>query len=261
MTTALLPSQPSARPTCLIIDDEPVARKGLAEDLVSLGLVRVQGMAADTAEALEMLTAAPVDLLFLDIEMPGMNGLDFLRQLADLNRGKKLPNPLVILVTAYPQYALNGYEHGVVDYLLKPVSIQRLRAACEKAVEWYGLRHGASRIGGGGGEKHVYLKYNGGYEKVAIADILYIEAANNYIQVYTTAKKLLIYSSLKGIEEQLPASDFLQVHKSFIIARRHIRRVNGDSIMVAQTRIPLSRRFKSRVLQLLHLTNNSRPVE
>jgi DNA-binding LytR/AlgR family response regulator len=259
MKTALLPSQPSARPTCLIIYDEPVARKGLAEDLVSLGLVTVQGMAADTAVALEMFTATAVDLLFLDIEMPGVNGLDFLQQLADLNGGRKLPNPLVILVTAYPQYALNGYEHGVVDYLLKPVSIQRLRAACEKAVEWYGLRLGASRIGGG--EEHLYLKYNGGYEKVAVADILYIEAANNYILVYTTAKKLLIYSSLKGIEEQLPAGDFLQVHKSFIIARRHIRRVNGDSIMVAQTRIPLSRRFKSRVLQLLHLTNNSRPVE
>lgn len=229
--------------SCLIIDDEPVARKGLAGDLASLGFVTVEGMAADIQTARNLLVTQPVDLLFLDIEMPGGNGLDFLNSLP--------VKPLVILVTAYPQYALKGYEHGVVDYLLKPVALHRLRSACEKAVEWHALRTPA--------EQHVFLKCNGAQERIAVADILYIEAANNYIRVHTRDKKLLIYLSLKGIEEQLPKADFIQVHKSFIIARRHIRRIDAAAIVIGETLIPLSRRYKSRVLTQLQLTNNFPP--
>ena len=241
------------KPSCLIVDDEPLARKGLAEDLDSIGLVTVKGMASSTREAGALLAAQPLDLLFLDIEFhfgeadPGRSasgtaGLDFLRDLVE--------KPLVILVTAYPQYALTGYEHGVVDYLVKPVPLLRLRAACEKAVEQHRLRCMT-------GQPHLFLKCNGVHERIDIADILFIEAANNYIRVHTTGKKLLVYLSLKGIEEQLPPGEFLQVHKSFLIARRHIRRIDTDSLTVGATRVPLSRRFKSSVLATLHLTNNS----
>jgi DNA-binding LytR/AlgR family response regulator len=231
------------KPTCILIDDEPLARKGLAEDLEAIGLVSVQAMVSDTREAVVILRMQPPDLIFLDIEMPGQNGLEFLDSLP--------VKPMIILVTAYPQYALKGYEHGVIDYLVKPVSMERLRAACQKAVEWHLSLPG----------RHLYLKCNGNYEKVRVADILYVEAANNYVWVHLDDKKLLIYQSLKGMEEQLPAGEFIQVHKSYLVAMRHVGRIKGETIVVGGVAVPLSRRYKARVLDGLQLTNNSGPVK
>lgn len=231
------------KPTCIIIDDEPMARKGLAEDLEAIGLLSLQAAVADPVAAMSIMRTQPPDLLFLDIEMPEKSGLDFLNELA-------MP-PMVVLVTAYAQYALKGYDHGVIDYLLKPVSEGRLRSACEKAVERFASLSG----------RNIFLKHNGSFEQVRIADILFIEGANNYIRVRLTDKKLLVYQSLKGIVEQLPATEFIQVHKSFVVARRHIQQVKGESVIVGGTEIPLSRRYKGRVFDDLQLTNNSRPVK
>jgi len=226
------------KPTCIIIDDEPLARNGLKEDVEALGMFTVAGMAGDAEQATELLKTTPPDLLFLDIEMPWANGLEFLSGLDD--------KPMVILVTAYPQYALHGYEHGVVDYLLKPVSPERLRLACEKAMEWYALRSQAA--GPTGDPGNLYVKCNGRYEKIGYNAILYLEAANNYVIVHTQQKKYLVYQTLKGMERQLPDGDFVQTHKSYIIARPHIRQINGDSVSVGDVSIPLSRRYKQRFL-------------
>ena len=226
------------KPSCIIVDDEPPARNGLMEDLVALGMFTVAGMAGDAEQARELLKTTPTDLLFLDVEMPWTNGLEFLSGL-DVK-------PMVILVTAYPQYALHGYEHGVVDYLLKPVSPERLRLACEKALEWWVLRNQAGSQTGPSG--YLYIKSNGRFEKIAYDEILYLEAANNYVIVHTRQKKYLVYQTLKGMEKQLPPSGFLQTHKSFIVGRPHIRQIDGDSVSVGEVRIPLSRRFKQKFL-------------
>ena len=150
------------KPTCMIIDDEPMARKGLAEDLEAIGLLSVQAVVRDTREATAILGVQPPDLIFLDIEMPGHNGLEFLDGLQ--------PKPIVILVTAYPQYALDGYEHGVIDYLVKPVSMERLRLACQKALEWHCSVPG----------QHLYLKCNGTFERVRVEDVFIVDVYNNY---------------------------------------------------------------------------------
>lgn len=226
------------KPSCIIIDDEPPARNGLKEDLVALGIFTVVGMAGDAEQARGLLKTTPTDLLFLDVEMPGTNGLEFMSGL-DIK-------PMVILVTAYPQYALHGYEHGVVDYLLKPVSPGRLRLACEKALEWWILRNNAGSRNGPAG--YLYIKSNGRFERIGYDEILYLEAANNYVVVHTPRKKYLVYQTLKGMEKQLPARGFLQTHKSFIVARPHIRQIDRDSISVGEVRIPLSRRFKQQFL-------------
>jgi DNA-binding LytR/AlgR family response regulator len=226
------------KPTCIIIDDEPPARNGLKEDLLALGMFTVAGMAGNAEQARELLKTTAADLLFLDVEMPWTNGLEFLLSLDD--------KPMVILVTAYPQYALHGYEHGVVDYLLKPVSPERLRLACEKAMEWYVLRSHAA--GGTTPAGYLYIKCNGKYERIMYNDILFLEAANNYVVVHTGQKKYLAYQTLKGMERQLPDRDFVQTHKSYIVARPHIRRIDGDSVTVGEVRIPLSRRFKKNFL-------------
>jgi two-component system, LytTR family, response regulator len=226
------------QPTCIIIDDEPPARNGLKEDLEALGVFKVAGMAGSAEQARELLETTAADLIFLDVEMPWTNGLEFLSAL-DVK-------PMVILVTAYPQYALHGYEHGVIDYLLKPVSPERLKLACEKALEWWALRNHAG--GQTGPPGYLYIKSNGRFEKVGHDEILYLEAANNYVIVHTSQKKYLVYQTLKGMEKQLPPRGFLQTHKSFIVARPHIRQIEGDSVFVGEIRIPLSRRFKQQFL-------------
>jgi DNA-binding LytR/AlgR family response regulator len=208
------------------------------EDLVALGIFTVAGMAGNAQQARELLNTTAADLLFLDVEMPWTNGLEFLSGL-DVK-------PMVILVTAYPQYALHGYEHGVVDYLLKPVSPGRLRLACEKALEWWVLRNNAGGQTGPAG--FLYIKSNGKFEKIGYDEILYLEAANNYVIVHTAQKKYLVYQTLKGMEKQLPARGFLQTHKSYIVARPHIRQIEGDCISIGEAKIPLSRRFKQRFL-------------
>jgi DNA-binding LytR/AlgR family response regulator len=225
-------------PTCIIIDDEPPARNGLKEDLVALGMFTVAGMAGDAEQARELLKTTAADLLFLDVEMPLADGLEFLSGL-DVK-------PMVILVTAYPKYALHGYEHGVVDYLLKPVSPKRLRLACEKALDLWVLRNRAGSQTGLAG--YLYIKSNGRFEKIAYDEILYLEAANNYVIVHTRQKKYLVYQTLKGMERQLPAPGFLQTHKSYIVARPHIGQIDRDSISVGEVRIPLSRRFRQSFL-------------
>jgi two-component system LytT family response regulator len=226
------------KPNCIIIDDEPPARNGLKEDLLALGIFTVAGMAGNAGQATELLKTTPTDLLFLDVEMPWTNGLEFLSGL-DVK-------PMVILVTAYPQYALHGYEHGVIDYLLKPVSSERLRLACEKALEWWVLRNhagGQTSLAG-----YLYIKSNGRFERIGYDEILYLEAANNYVIVHTPQKKFLVYQTLKGMEKQLPPRGFLQTHKSFIVARLHILQIETDSVSVGVVRIPLSRRYKQRFL-------------
>jgi len=206
------------------------------------------------AEFLASPKRAATACLVADVQMPAMTGAELYGHL--LETGQALPT---ILVTAYPQYAMHGYEHGVVDYLLKPVSPERLKLACEKALEWWVLRNNASGQNGLAG--YLYIKSNGRFERIGYDEIRYLEAANNYVIVHTGQKKYLVYQTLKGMEKQLPAQWFLQTHKSFIVARPHIRQIDQNSVSVGDTRIPLSRRFKQQFLSNLHLTNNNQPVK
>lgn len=232
------------RPGCLIVDDEPIAAKGLAEDLTALDIFTVTAVAANAAQALEAYAQFPADLVFLDIEMPGMTGLELLRRLPG--------QPLVILVTAYQQYALDGYEHGVVDYLLKPVSLPRLRAACEKALEWYRLRHPTG---------HLLIKCNGTFERIDHGDILYLEAANNYVWIHTRTRKYMVYHSMKSLEDRLPNDLFVRTHKSFLVSKSFLTRIAGDHVLLGEKPVPLSRRYKTPFLRRLQVTKKKEPDE
>ena len=221
--------------SCLIADDEPIARNGLAEDIRGFDFLNVVGLVENAFQALEFLNNdQTVDLLFLDLDMPGLNGIDFLK----LVRVK----PMVIITTAYQQFAIDGFELGVLDYLLKPVSPQRLSAAVNKAKEWHSLKNHERSIPEG--NDFLYVKCNGKYERIFFGDILYIEAANNYVFIHTAGKRFITYNTLKGIAEQLPASRFVRVHKSFVVSRSHIEQVKLTEVIVNKTAIPLSRNFK-----------------
>ncbi len=220
---------------CIIIDDEQTARNGLAADIKEIACFQIKALASSAFEALEKIKEYSPDLIFLDIEMPGLSGIDLLKLIK--------VSPMVIITTAYPQFALEGFDQGVVDYLLKPISQQRLRLACDKAYRQFMLQrqlptqdHAAD---------YCYLKCDGKFEKIPYDAILYIEAANNYILVHTPVRRFVTYSSLKNISGQLPQNRFVRVHKSFIVGKEHITQINGNEIVIGRVSIPLSRNFKA----------------
>jgi DNA-binding LytR/AlgR family response regulator len=225
---------------CIIVDDEPMARIGLAEELEEIDFVEVTNIACSSYQALELLKMHRPDLLFLDIEMPGLSGLDLIKSL--------LHPPMIILVTAYPEYALEGYDLDVIDYLIKPVDGKRLRKACCKAKEFHDLKMRA-----GGAKEYFFVKHNGKYEKVLFAEVLMVEAADNYVIIYTNERKLMVYDTLKNMKTLLPAAGFMKVHKSFIVALDKVSRVEGRDLKVKgeghaiDFTIPVSRNLKAAV--------------
>jgi DNA-binding LytR/AlgR family response regulator len=220
---------------CIIVDDEPTARLGLKEDLNEIDFLNVLEAASNAFEALEMIKNCSPALIFLDIEMPGFSGLDFLRLIK--------VKPMVILTTAYPKYALDGYEHGVVDYLLKPISVERLKIACDKAYELYNYRNQQFSINPPA--EYFFIKCNGKMEKVDLREVLYVEAANNYIFIHTKTKRFMSYHTLKGIDDQLPKDKFVRVHKSYIVSKDHIQQIDKNEIVIGQLRIPLSKNYRN----------------
>lgn len=171
--------------------------------------------------------------------MPKFNGLDFLRTL-------KKP-PMVIITTAYPEYALEGFQLDVLDYLVKPIAFSRLLKACNKAKDFLELRQKAApkeETNNG----HFFIKCDGRHEKIFLHDLLLVEAANNYITLHTTGKSFLTYQTLKKMEEYLPASNFIKVHKSYIVAIDKISNINGNDIIIQKHTVPISRNYKDAVL-------------
>lgn len=229
---------------CIIIDDEPIARKLLQEYVEETDFLALVGMAENPVKATTLLNENEVDLIFLDINMPKMNGLQFLRSTNTL--------PMVIMTTAYGEYALDGFELSVVDYLVKPFSLARFLKATQKALELKTLRNKPTSA-----EKqestadHFFVKCDGKLERVAFDDLLYIEALANYVTLYTPHKKLVAYLTMKGIEEQLPADRFLKVHKSYIVNIDKIKSIEGSMLDLGDIKITIGQSFYEAVLDRL----------
>ncbi|MBD2768684.1 response regulator transcription factor [Hymenobacter sp. BT664] len=222
--------------SCLIVDDEPLAQEVLQTYVAHTpGLVLV-GTCAHAPAALAALRQQPVDLLFLDIEMPLLNGLEFLRSLAQ--------PPAVIFTTAYREYAVEGFELAAVDYLVKPVSFPRFTQAVNRVLH---------RLPGGAvapaapvaapakPEAGIFLRVDKRLVKVALADILYLESLKDYVRVHTRTGPLVTYHTLQGLADQLPADRFVRVHKSYLVALEHVRAIEGNVLEVGGAHITLSR--------------------
>jgi len=231
---------------CILVDDEPMARKGMEEELREIGFVELVGVAENAYQAMDLVAALRPDLILLDIQMPGLNGLDLIKSLRQ--------PPMVIITTAYTEYALKGYELDVMDFLIKPVDFNRLLKACCKAQEFHALRQQAT----GGALPHAstnpaadyfFVKSNSKYEKILFKELLFVEAADNYVVLHTSGKKFMVYDTLKNMESLLPAADFIRVHKSFIVSLDKVSAVEGSTLKIQQTRIPVSRNLKESVLQ------------
>jgi two-component system, LytTR family, response regulator len=229
----------------LITDDEPLARKGLKEYIEEISFLALISEAANPVQAMEILQKEKVDLLLCDIQMPLLDGIQFVKQL-------KNP-PLIIFTTAYPDYALQGYELDVVDYLLKPISFDRFFKAVTKANELHLLKNGTTKAENSMvavlGNNFFFIKTDKGFIKLFYNDVFFLEAMHNYVVFNTTSGKYTSYITLQNAEESLPAAQFIKTHKSYIVNIEHIKRIQAESIWLADIQLPVSRQIREELMQ------------
>lgn len=219
---------------CLIIDDEPAARDILKKYISDAPELDLAGICKDALEARQMLKQKHIDLLFLDVHMPRLTGIDFLKSLTH--------PPKVILTTAYSEYALEGYELDVVDYLLKPFSFERFLKAVDKA--WSKSESSATQ------EHHVSVKADGKLYRIHFEDIFFAESRGDYVTVHTAEKKITFNHTLKDFHSQLPATSFSRVHKSYVVALSKIDYLEGNMIKIGKHTIPVGKSFKQEFMEL-----------
>ena len=218
--------------TCLITDDEPLARKGLQGYVQKVPFLQLEGVCEDALQLNSVLQHHAVDLLFLDIEMPYLSGIELLRSLRE--------PPKVIFTTAYEHYALQGYELDVLDYLLKPISFERFLKAANKAADYFSSRQQPAT-------DYAFFKVDGRLEKVVFAEVLFAEAMENYVALYVGERKLITHATLKSVQAILPAH-FVQPHKSYLVNPAFVTAVEGGQLHLAGYRVPLSKYQREEVL-------------
>ncbi len=225
---------------CVIIDDEPIARKLIEEFIDDIDFLELVGQAENPARAIKLLTENQVDVIFLDINMPTINGIDFLKSSKN--------TASIIMTTAYAEYAVEAFSLDVLDYLVKPIPFDRFLKACNKAKEIYDNKQLLSARQQPAND-HFFIKCDNQIEKVFYADLLYAESMMNYVLLYTPTRKMIVYLTLKSLEEQLPESLFLKVHKSFIVNRSKIKSIEGNMINMGTEKITISQNLREKVLK------------
>ncbi len=225
----------------LIVDDEPLAHKVIEKYSAALPTLTKAGNCYDAIEAMQLLSQQSVDLLFLDIQMPTLKGLAFLRTLSN--------PPAVIITTAYKEYALEGYELDVVDYLLKPFAFERFLKAVNKVLQAKATPLIAAEVPPM--QSHIFIKTDKQHVQVALEDICYLEAYGSYVKVYTKDKMLLTYDKLSAFEERLPSQQFMRVHKSYIVAILQIKRVEGNQLFIQKEVIPVGGNYRAMIRELV----------
>lgn len=236
---------------CLIVDDEPLALDLLEDNINRIPNLKLIGKCSNAFEAMQSLQKESIDLMIIDIQMPGLTGIQLLQSVT-------FP-PLVIFVTAYEQYALKGYELNVVDYLLKPVDFERFVKAIHKASELHQLRLQKREAGplthSEPVEEQSSFFVNADYQhiRIHIADITHIEGLKDYIKIHLTTQSspVITRMSLKSMEDRLSSSQFLRVHKSFIVGIKHVNALRRNRIMVGSTEVPVSDNYREAIDSLL----------
>ncbi len=222
---------------CIIVDDEPLARSVIKKYLAKLPSLQLIKECSNAIEAASVLHENKIDLIFLDIKMPELSGLEFL---------KTLPRPpLVIITTAFSEYALVGYEYSVIDYLLKPIAFERFLKSVNKVIEKIGIERDHSTDKDTLEEKkYIFLRSDKAEHKIEFSDILYIEGCGNFVKIYTTGKMLLVPDTMTAIQSMLPPKKFVRVHKSFIVSLDKIEKLEGNTLKIKGKRIPIGKYHK-----------------
>jgi DNA-binding LytR/AlgR family response regulator len=226
---------------CLVVDDEPLARECITNYIKEVDFLELAGTCNNPVELTAEMGKQEVNLIFLDIQMPIINGIDFLKM------GAKLPT--VIITTAYPSYALEGFQLDVLDYLVKPITFNRFFKAVTKARDYQQLIDKPDNSGRQPEADYFFIKCDYKYEKIYFADILYIEAMQNYVTIYTQKGKYMTLLYLKSIEEKLDKQSFVRVHKSYLVSISRIESIENNEIVLGSFRIPISRNYRDEVIE------------
>jgi two-component system LytT family response regulator len=238
---------------CVIVDDEPLAREGMASYVKEVDFLQLVATCENPVELIKILDAHPVDLIFLDVQTPVMNGIDFLKI-------ARKP-PMVIITTAFPSYALESFQLDVLDYLLKPITFDRFFKAVNKAKDYHQLISRPASPGPGlqkadqgaagklQGDGYFFIKCGNKYEKIHFSDILYIQGRQNYVTICTDKGNYLTLLYLKNLEENLDEASFIRVHKSFIVSIGKIESIDGNEVLMQSYRIPISRNYREQVIE------------
>ncbi|MBO4481764.1 MAG: response regulator transcription factor [Bacteroidales bacterium] len=230
----------------LIADDEKPARVLLTEYVNKLPQLKLVGCCTNAMEAMTAINNQQVDILLTDIQMPDMSGVDLV---------KTLPQGMaVIFTTAYSDYAIQGYDLGVVDYLLKPIAFPRFSQAINKAIQLLSMKEKADLATSETAmaevqRDHLMVKADRRLYKINFDEILYIESQREYVTFHTATRKIMALYSLKTLEEELPAADFIRIHKSYIISKKHIDFLDGNNVSVAGTMLPVGEKYKEAMQQ------------
>jgi DNA-binding LytR/AlgR family response regulator len=228
---------------CLIVDDEPLAQDVLDSYVKNIPQLNPVGICNNAIEALEKMKHNRVDLIFLDIQMPEITGIDFLKSLKD--------PPMVIFTTAYQNYAVQGFELNAIDYLLKPFSLDRFKKAVHKAEELMLMKQDFSSRD----DDYIFIKSDQKLQKVSYNDILFIEALADYVKIHTPEKRYITLQTMKNMEEKLPDKYFKRVHRSFIVALDKIISIVGGNVEINDQRIPIGKNYKEGFYEALKKNN------
>ncbi len=229
---------------CLVIDDEPLARECIKDYIHKVDFLEFCGEGTNPTQIAALIEKTTIDLIFLDIQMPLMTGLEYLKNTAH--------RPMVILTTAYPNYALEGYELDVLDYLVKPITFSRFYKSILKAKDYFKLIPASGfKSQKDNSSSYFFIKCDNVYEKIAVAEIEYVQAQQNYVVFYTKEQKYMTLMPLKRIWDMLPYSNFVQVHKSFVVAIDKIRTLEKTQLHLTKACVPLSRNYKEKVREIV----------
>jgi two-component system, LytTR family, response regulator len=234
---------------CIAVDDEPLALKLLQDNISKVPYLNLVASCTDAFEAIRVLQENRIDLIFIDIQMPGLSGLQFISSLTQ--------KPLVIFITAYKQYALESYDLAVVDYLVKPVALERFVKACNRAKEMHDLTSLKQQARPGPANDFMFVNVDYSQVKLIFNDIIWIEGLRDYLKIHlkSTTKPLVVRASFKSIEPELPVHKFIRIHKSFIVSLESITAVRKNSVFIKDIELPIGETFREDVEKLVR--NNS----
>ena len=223
---------------CLIIDDEPLSQEVIADYVSICPELSLKGICKDALEGGEFMKNEKIDVLFLDINMPRLSGIGFIKSLKEV--------PLFVLITAYPEHAIEGFDVDAVDYLLKPVSFERFRLAVNRVVERFTLKENA-----GSTMQHIMVRADKKNYKVDFNELLFLEAQGDYVKFVSTERSIMVHGKFKEFISQLPEKYFIQIHKSYVISVAKIDYVEGNLVKVGNHKLPVSLSYKEQLLKRL----------
>ena len=229
---------------CMAVDDEPLALELLEDNISKVPFLHLEATCSNAMEAIKVLQEKSISLIFLDIQMPGLTGLQFIQSMTE--------RPMIILITAYEKYALEGFNLDVVDYLVKPVSLERFVKACNKAWELYQLKSKPKEPTDSRLNDYIFVNADYSLLKVVMDDIMWVEGLKDYVKIHlkSSPKAVITRMTMKGMEDMLPPARFIRIHKSYIVGMSFITSVRKSSVMIGAVELPVSETYQDGLMKL-----------